>query len=190
MRGFVGWGVAAATLSLGLISIAGGLEAARAADMPVKAPVVVAARRRRLGPVFIGLGVGFRSTQANATVTSVRLLGFDRFATTAPRWRDRRVRCRRTIERYGFPDQSLFWCELAVCAAMGRGNRGRLGIRRQDHDAQRHVLSGERLHHRTRGRRLQRQVDLGRKRARPPGLTGRSVDTVLRHAGASWLHVE
>lgn len=46
MRGFVGLGVAAAALSLGLISIDGGVTPARAADiprtMPVKAPVVVA----------------------------------------------------------------------------------------------------------------------------------------------------
>jgi outer membrane immunogenic protein len=74
MRGFVGLGVAAATLSLGLISIEGGLEAARAADipraMPVKAPVVVAPAYSWSG-FYIGGHAGYGWSDATARLEAL-----------------------------------------------------------------------------------------------------------------------
>ena len=63
MRGFVGWSVAAATLSLGLISIDGGVTPARAADipraMPVKAAPVVVATPYSWSGFYIGGQAGY-----------------------------------------------------------------------------------------------------------------------------------
>ncbi len=123
---------------------------------------------------YLGLGLGFRATRTDATVTS-ELLGpplhpvdLGPIATGQPR------------RRYWISSFTLRWVQLAICASLGRRRGGRCRLCKSDERARR--FSGSSCSDRgrpQRKRRSHRKGYVGCEPARPSRISGDTINPRL-----------